>query len=317
MPKSIRLTNVDYIVTSDNKTIDLNNLYSSSLLADGHSADVSMAFFSYGEGGSIWQKRSFTDSTATAVGFGAYSQDRIHVGGCSSGSKAMIAGGQTSTTVNTTDILNYSDETSSQWGSLDMSPTARAQGAAANTSLAMFAGGDWWSGGSVWYNQVKVHSFETNATASDYGTLGTPNGPAGASDGTYAYFMGGGNGVSVEVRKFGDSSYSVPHGSMLGSNGNPVAGSNGKEAMFQSMTHGVQRMSFASNTTSTPHSSLSHDVHGAAAASGPSSCMFACGWTTSKQNFVDMVSYDDGATAQSFGWLVAPNYGLKGGSGNA
>ena len=130
--------------------------------------------------------------------------------------------------------------------------------------------------------------------------------------------MAGGNGLGVEKRKFDDKTITASHGSMSGTtSGNPVAGSNGTEAMMQSWQNWVEKMSFASNTTSTSHSSLTTDVHSAAAASGPASCMFAGGHDGAKQNTIEMISYDAGATAQDFGILIVPNYGLKGGSGNA
>lgn len=161
MPKSIRLTNVDYIITSDNKTIDLNNIGIASLhplAADGHSSTASIMIVAGGSTQTSYQLKSFADSSYKY-------QSTLHTQhegaqGASNGTELMIIGYHYSSYYDKSSKMQIAEgSTTSDWGNAGVSGSNRA--CASNPDYCMASGGQ--NPNAITHTHLKT--FSSNAAA--------------------------------------------------------------------------------------------------------------------------------------------------------
>jgi hypothetical protein len=261
MTKSIRLLNVDYIVTSSDKTIDLNNLEVTplhSFAADGHSTTASIMIAAGGATPqNAYQLKSFDDGSYKYQG-SLHTQHEA-AQGASNGTDLMIIGYHYSNYYDKSSKMQIAEgSTTSDWGNAGVSGSNRA--CASNSDYCMASGGQ----NPTTLSQTDLKTFSSNAAAVRRNNISyARSNQSAASNGQIMLVAGGGVYDKITFDDTGTSA--VSYGSLSHGSAGMGATSNGYIMLtcgYSSTASSCEKKSFDSNadTTVAPFSMV--NAHG-------------------------------------------------------
>ena len=121
-------------------------------------------------------------TTGNATNFGTLNSARYGLAGAS-GTYSLFAGGNTGAYVNTIDWIQV-DTAGNSYDAGDLTQARMELAGTSNYSRAVFAGGIYNSGGSVWVNIIDYRSTDVNSVnATDFGDLSVTRRQLGATSG--------------------------------------------------------------------------------------------------------------------------------------